>query len=66
MLNDRHNEPDPIDRLQKLAKVVDADATRVELLAAIMSGWAKPVPGYLADEQYRVRPGRARRRFNGE
>jgi len=45
---------EPIGRLQKAIEALEADATRAELWAAILSGWAKPVPSYEPDDKFRL------------
>ena len=64
MLKNPDDKKDPIDRLRKAAKALDADATRAELLAAILTGWAKPVPHYRPDGRNRLKSGspKARKR----
>jgi hypothetical protein len=41
--------------LRKAAEALDADATRAELLAAILTGWAKPLPHYQPDDRNRLK-----------
>ena len=53
-LKNRRTMQNPIDRLHKAIEAIDADATRVELWAAILGGWAKPVPGYEPDDKFRL------------
>jgi hypothetical protein len=57
-LNGSDDMTEPISRLRKAAEALDKDATRVELLAAILTGWAKPVPTYQPDDRYRLKSGR--------
>jgi hypothetical protein len=57
MLNDAVDRKNPVVRLRKATEALEQDATRVELLAAILTGWAKPVPDYRPNDRYRLKPG---------
>jgi hypothetical protein len=59
MLNNPADRTDPIERLRKATEALARDATRVELLAAILSGWAKPVPDYRPDDRHRIKSARS-------
>jgi hypothetical protein len=56
-VDDPGDSKDPIDRLRKAAEAPGTDATRVQLLAAILVGWAKPVPHYEPDDRNRLKSG---------
>jgi hypothetical protein len=59
MLNDAVDRKNPVDRLRKATEALAKDATRVELLAAILTGWAKPVPDYRPDDRHRLKSARS-------